>query len=103
MANGEHEQAVVQQLRAFFRRNGYIRRQNPQRLATAEYRTYKKGDEVRLVAESYAELRTIRRLLKLAGFKPGRPFRKGNQWRQPVYGRQAVAEFLALIDSRDRC
>ena len=87
---------VVEQLAALFRRNGYVRRLNPDRRA-AEPRTYKKGDEVRLVAHSEAELRTIRRLLRAAGFKPGRPFRKAKQWRQPVYGRAAVARFLELI------
>jgi hypothetical protein len=80
----------------FFHRNGYVRRQNAKRLKK-EGRKYKKGDEIRLVAESYAELRTIRRLLREADFKPGRPFRKDNQYRQPVYGRREVARFLALV------
>jgi hypothetical protein len=88
--------AVVKQLTALFQRNGYVRRLNPQRRA-AEPQTYKKGDEVRLVAESQAELRAIRRLLRAAGFTPGRAFRKAKQWRQPLYGRDAVARFLALV------
>jgi hypothetical protein len=88
---------VVEQLGAFFRRNGYVRRQSADRLAAEGYEAYKKGDEVRLVADSKAELRAIRRLLRAAGFTPGRPFPKANQWRQPVYGRAAVARFLALI------
>ncbi len=87
---------AVQQLSVLFRRNGYVRRLNPKRRA-AEPGTYKKGDEVRLVAASAAELRAIRRLLRAAGFRPGRAFRKANQWRQPVYGREEVARFLALI------
>jgi hypothetical protein len=45
------------------------------------------------------ELRNVRRLLKAAGFERGRPFRKDRHWRQPVYGRAAVARFLALVDS----
>ena len=89
--------SIAEQLANVFSRKGYVRRQNPIRLATASYRTYKKGDEVRLVANSRAELRAIRGLLRRAGFKAGRPFAKGNQWRQPVYGRKEVARFLALI------
>ena len=86
----------MRQLAAFFRRNGYIRRLEPVR-RKVEGRLYKKGAEVRLVAESAAELRLIRRLLRQAGFKVARPFRKGRQWRQPLYGVQAVARFLDAI------
>lgn len=87
---------VVQQLAFFFQRNGYVRLQNPKRLK-AEGRVYKKGDEVRLVAESRDELRIIRRLLRQAGFKPGSPFTKARQFRQPVYGRGQAKRFLVLI------
>ena len=88
--------AVVDQLRELFERNGYVRRLNPKR-REKEPRIYKKGDEVRLVARSSAELREIRRLLRTAGFVPGRPFQKAEQWAQPIYGRRVVARFLALI------
>lgn len=88
---------IVQQVRRLFRRSGYVRRQDPARLATEGYMEYKKGDELRLVARSAAELRHIRLLLRQAGFKPGRAFAKGRQWRQPLYGRATVARFLALI------
>ncbi len=87
---------VVAELAALFRRNGYVRWPNWDRRA-ATPRAYKKGYEVRLVAGSRTELRVIRRLLWAAGFKPGRPFVKGKQWRQPVYGRQPVARFLELV------
>lgn len=80
-----------------FRRNGYVRWQKGERLAKEGYLGYKKGDEVRLTATSDLELLRIRVLLKLAGFKPSRPFVKGGQFRQPIYGRQAVRRFLALI------
>lgn len=90
------DEAIVEQLAFFFRRNGYVRRQNHERLAS-EGRRYKKGDEIRLVAETQAELRTIRRLLRQAGFKPGHAFAKHEQYCQPVYGRRAVAHFLTLI------
>ena len=58
---------------------------------------YKKGDEVRLCARSAKELAEIRRLLKLADFRPGRPFMKDRHYRQPVYGREEVRRFLNLV------
>jgi hypothetical protein len=92
--------AVVRQLARFFHRNGYVRRQNEQRLGEEGWEVYKKGDEVRLVASSEAELAVVRRLLERAGFRPGRPFVKGRQFRQPVYGKQAVQRFLELIEGQ---
>lgn len=95
------QQDAGRQLTAFFLRNGYVRRADPERRAT-ESRKYKKGDEIRLVAESPAELKTIRKLLRTLGFKPGRPHTKSNQWRQPIYGRNEVARFLTLIDEQSQ-
>ena len=87
---------VVKRLAELFRRNGYVRSVNPVR-RLVDGRLYKKGAEVRLVAESKAELAEIRRLLKRAGFKRARPFAKARQWRQPIYGVAEVARFLSLI------
>jgi len=89
--------AALGELARFYRRNGYVRRQNAQRVSAEGFQVYKKGDEVRFTAESHGELRTIRRLLKRAGFRPGHPFVKGRGFRQPVYGRAEVARFLQLI------
>jgi hypothetical protein len=88
---------AVARLAELFRRNGYVRRLNAARRAAEGYRGYKKGDEVRLVANSLAELAEVRRLLRALGLKPGRPFRKARQFRQPLYGRVQVARFLALV------
>lgn len=88
---------VVENLAACFRRNGYVRRQNAERLEEEGYQVYKKGDEVRLIAETLAELGRIRRWLKSAGFRLSMPFAKARQWCQPVYGRAAVRRFLELI------
>ena len=87
---------VVKRLTELFRRNRYVRSVNPVR-RLVNGRLYKKGAEVRLVAESKAELAEIRRLLKLAGFKRARPFAKARQWRNPIYGVAEVARFLSLI------
>ena len=92
---------AVKRLSAYFHRNGYVRRVNAVR-RVSEGRLYKKGAEVRLVADSVAELREIRRLLKETGFKRARPFAKGRQWRQPVYGVAEVARFLALVGKSKR-
>jgi hypothetical protein len=94
--HGVSRKTAVRELARLFHRNGYVRRPNRARRKAAP-RDYKKGYEVRLVANSNAELRSIRRLLRAAGFKPGRPFRKARQWRQPLYGRQVVAAFLELL------
>ena len=92
------EAAMVERLAELFHRNGYLRRLDAVR-RVEEGQLYKKGAEVRLVAESRAELAEIRRLLKKAGFKAARPFAKARQWRQPVYGVDAVARFLTLVGS----
>ena len=92
---------VVKRLAAYFHRNGYVRRINPVR-KKVKGRLYKKGAEVRLVADSAAELAEIRRLLKEAGFKRARPFTKARQWRQPVYGVAEVARFLSLVGKPKR-
>lgn len=90
------EVAVVALLAESFFRNGYVRRQNATR-RDVEGRNYKKGDEVRLVADSRKELTELRRLLRAAGFKYGRPFRHARQFRLPVYGRKQVSRFLELV------
>ena len=87
---------VVKQLAAYFHRNGYVRRVDAVR-RIVDGQLYKKGAEVRLVADTRVELAEIRRLLKQAGFKRGRPFTKANQWRQPLYGVEEVARFLKLV------
>lgn len=86
---------VVARLGKYFRRNGYVRRFDPERRAND--RRYKKGDEVRLVAFDEAELNDILSLLQRAGYTPGRPHRAGNRTRVPIYGREVVASFLRMI------
>jgi hypothetical protein len=87
----------VAELAAYFARNGHVRWQDPGRLTSEGYMRYKKGSEVRLTAANRSELAHLRRLLKQAGFTPGRPFVKGRQYRQPIYGVHDVERFLTLI------
>jgi len=96
-SSGKPAAAVVARLAELFRRNGYVRMQDPKRLKKEGYGSYKKGDEIRLVAETKAELAEVRKLLKAAGFEPGKPFEKATQYAQPIYGREPVARFMALV------
>jgi hypothetical protein len=92
------EGSLAAQLRALYERNGFVRHQNPERIASEGWRRYKKGLEVRLTVDSEAGLATVRRLLCEAGFTPGRPYRHGtHRFRQPLYGRHQVVRFLELI------
>lgn len=77
----------------YFRRNGYIRTVNVKRRQQLGQK-YKKGYEVRLVANSESELAHIRTLLEQVGFKAGKPFRKHYQMVQPVYGKKIMEWFL---------
>jgi hypothetical protein len=86
-------------LAQFFQRNGYIRSQNKKRREELG-RDYKKGWEVRLPVADRSELTEVRGLLKALGFKPGKPFRKGKQWIQPIYGQKAVKAFVTWTRRR---
>ena len=61
-----------------------------------EGQAYKMGYEVRLPARTMADLRDLRTLLRDAGFKPGKPYRKGRGFILPLYGRETVERFRAL-------
>ncbi|WP_406198916.1 hypothetical protein OH807_15595 [Kitasatospora sp. NBC_01560] len=74
---------------------GYVRRPDPARRSGEQGHTYKKGWEVRFTARSEAEITEIRDLVVAAGFAPARPFFKGHQLIQPVYGMAAVQAYLA--------
>lgn len=87
---------AVKKLGVLFRRNGYIRWLDSGRRKN-EGEACKKGNEIRLVADSKQELLNIRRLLTHLQFKTAKPFAKANQLRQPVYGVAEVARFLELI------
>ncbi len=75
-----------------FEASGYVRRPDPAR--QSDYRTYKKGSEVRLVLSSTAELKRAREALRVLGFTPGRPFRKSSRIVLPLYGAAAVRFFV---------
>ncbi len=101
MSVSQTDDSVARELGAFFRRNGHVRPTREKRLAGEGYGRFRRGYEFRLTADTLAELSHIRDLLCRMGFKPGRPFEKGHQFRQPVYGREEMERFLKLIGERE--
>ena len=90
--------AAIRRLRELFYRNGYLREPNEhQKFVGREHGTYHKGYELRLVVSSEQELEEVRRLLDRLAFKLAAPHRKGKLFRQPVYGKEPVERFLALV------
>ena len=88
---------VISELAERFQRNGYVRIQNDERLNEVGSQIYKKGYEVRLTAHSEEELIHIQGLLRFLGFSVAKPFPKDHHFRQPIYGREQVENFLSLI------
>jgi hypothetical protein len=80
---------------------GYVRQPDLSRRNGEEGRAYKKGWEVRFTARSEAEIAEIRELVIAAGFAPARPFFKGHQLIQPVYGIAAVQAYLAAREAAE--
>ncbi|MFJ5234288.1 hypothetical protein ACIQBJ_30840 [Kitasatospora sp. NPDC088391] len=78
---------------------GYVRQPDPARRGGEDGRAYKKGWEVRFTARSEEEITEIRELVAAAGFAPARPFFKGHQLIQPVYGIAAVQAYLAAREA----
>jgi hypothetical protein len=89
-------ESVRAQLKRAFRQRGYFRVPNEQR-RKRDGASYKKGYEVRLVADDEAQLLQLRSLLRRCGFKPGKPFSKSQQRVQPIYGKHAMEQFRRLL------
>lgn len=82
------------QLAQFYARNGCLRAPNPERLGDP---SYKKGCEIRLIADDKIELRHIREALEQLGFALPRAFSKNEfQWVQPIYGRAQIERFFEV-------
>lgn len=95
--------AAEKELARLFQESGYMRRRSAELAEEMGPYGYKKGDEVRLVVNSQAELRKVRALLKSVGLEGGKPFQKHARWVQPLYGAAAVQFFLKhLPGGRDR-
>lgn len=91
--------SLESQLVKYFQRNGYFRIPD-KNLRRQKGKDYKKGYEVRLVANDEKELLEINSLLTKAGFKVGKSFIKNNKFVQPIYGKDAVDKFQSFIKKR---
>ncbi|TWE17519.1 hypothetical protein [Kitasatospora atroaurantiaca] len=80
---------------------GYVRQPDLARRNGEDGHTYKKGWEVRFTARTEEEIAEIRDLVIAAGFAPARPFFKGHQLIQPVYGIAAVQAYLAAREAAE--
>lgn len=83
----------------YVRANSYARVPDETRQEEG-WTAYKKGYELRIVVKSSDDLKRVRRLLQDAHIKPGKAYRKAQQWVQPVYGKQAVNSLVALKTKR---
>jgi hypothetical protein len=88
-------------LAEYLRANSYARVPNQERREEG-WSAYKKGYELRIVVKTQDDVKRVRRLLQDAGIHPGKPFRKAQQWVQPVYGRQAVNSLVAIKRKKRR-
>lgn len=79
----------------YLRANSYARVPDETRQEEG-WTSYKKGYELRIVVKTQDDLKKVRRLLLDAGIKPGKAYRKAQQWVQPVYGKPAVNTLVAL-------
>ncbi|MDI6767251.1 MAG: hypothetical protein QME52_10555 [Bacteroidota bacterium] len=91
--NVEKYRLSRRRLLAYLRRNGCVRFPNLKIQKSFGQNKYKKGWEVRLVAKTKDELYLIRQYLDDVGLKKGKPFKKGEQTIQPIYGKQAFNWF----------
>jgi hypothetical protein len=80
---------------------GYVRQPDLARRNGEDGHTYKKGWEVRFTARNEQEIAEIREVVIAAGFVPARPFFKGHQLIQPVYGIAAVQAYLAAKEAAE--
>ncbi len=79
----------------YIRANSYARVPDETRQDEG-WKEYKKGYELRIVVKTQEDLKRVRKLLQDARIKPGKAYRKAQQWVQPVYGKQAVNSLVAL-------
>ncbi len=82
-------------LAEYLRANSYARMPDETRQEEG-WGSYKKGHELRIVVKTQDDVKRLRKLLQDAQVKPGKAYRKARQWVQPVYGKQAVQQLVAL-------
>ena len=92
--------AALAELAAWYRRDGVLR--TPDRARRADRsRTYKKGYEIRFLADSVGELVRVRALLTAAGLPVAAAYPKGRRFVQPVYGKVNVTALRLAAGAED--
>ncbi len=92
----ELEPEVIEGLQLALLPNGCFRVANTE-LRRTKGQEYKKGYEARFVVKTEEELADIQQLLNRAGIKFGKPYAKGKQFVQPVYGKMQLEWLLAVM------
>lgn len=99
MANtSSRKEKALKTLAAYFLRNGCIRWADPELRKKLGHRGYRKGYEVRLVAQNAKEMAELEKALKAAGFNHGKPYVKVRQTIIPIYGREQVERFVEEVE-----
>jgi hypothetical protein len=101
MPVSEERAKGIAELRRYWEKGGYRRREPNRKLRSPKLPPSHHGYELRFSASSREEALAIARLLRATGFRPGKPWLKpkARQWRVPVYGRAQVAELLMHFGS----
>lgn len=94
----KEKKLIESRLIQYFQRNGYFRIPDEE-LRERRGEDYKKGYEIRFVANDERELSKINSHLRKAGFKRGKSFEKNNKFVLPVYGREAVEKFRKILSA----
>lgn len=92
----ELEPEVIEGLQLALLPNGCFRVANTE-LRRTKGQKYKRGYEARFVVKTEEDLAGIQQLLHRAGIQYGKPYAKGRQFVQPVYGRQQLEWLLAVM------
>ena len=93
------KEKALKTLAVYFTRNGCIRWADPDARDKLGYNKYKKGYEVRLVAQDEKEMAVLEKALKAAGFRHGKPYAKNRQTIIPIYGREQVERFVEEVEA----
>jgi hypothetical protein len=88
-------------LKEIFLRNGNLRIKDSSRVEESRTQKYKKGFEVRLLAKDEVELERIQSAISSLDLYVAKPFLKGNQIVQPIYGEEITRKFEKLKPKKE--
>ena len=102
MNNSMEQRQATDRLIALVRERGYFRVASAAKRKKRKLK-YKRGWETRIPAEDKAEAQTIQQIIRDAGFKPGRPFQKHNQFIVPLYGKEPTLRLQEIVSGKSGC